>query len=128
MSSIFILKDEQRRENCIRYLKTVSLTKPLAVSISNKIHHSDNQRRYWHLLIGIIADFQGIHKDEMKYMLKLEWLPMRVVKSFSGKEYAMPISTKTLDKTQYAELITKTIMLGESLGLIMPSPSFWGLE
>lgn len=128
MSSVFILKDDRRRENCIKYLQSVSLSKPLTVTISNKEDKTRNQERYWHMLVGIIADHVGEKPKVMKMKLKLEWLPLESVKTLSGKEYLMPPSTRDLTKEEYSDLITRTLALGHELGLVMPPASFFGLE
>lgn len=128
MSSFFILKDEQRRENCLKYLKDVSIVKPLTVKISSKNEKSGNQERYWHMLVGILADYIGERSEVTKMRLKYEWLPLVTVTNLVGKEYIIPVSTTILTKEEYSELIEKTLALGTSLNLYLPPASHFGLE
>src|SRR3990167_98574 len=117
MSSIFILKDEERRENCIKYLQSVSLGKPLTVEISHKNRKTRNQESYWHMLLNVVAGHTGDEVDVLKMRLKFEWLPLDRVITMTGKEYMMPPTTRNLTKEQYADLITRTLALGHELAL-----------
>ena len=128
MSSIFILKDDERRDNCIKYLQSISLSKPLTVTISNNNRKSRNQESYWHKLIGIIAEHVGENPKSFKMKLKYEWLPLEPIKTMGGKEYLYPVTTRELTKAEYADLIARTLALGHELGLVMPLASFYGME
>ena len=128
MSSIFILKDEARRQNCISYLTEVSIFKPLTVTISTGNRKTRNQEAYWHMLMGFIADHTGDTPEVLKMKLKYEWLPLEPIKTLAGKEYLVPITTRNLTKMEYADLINRTIALGAELGLVMPLASFYGME
>jgi len=114
--------------NCIEYLKHVLIGKPLTVEISRTSKKSRNQERYWHMLIGIVADHTGDDPEILKMQFKYEWLPLRAVKTMSGKEYLIPPSTAGLTKEQYADLITRTLAIGHELNLVMPLASFYGME
>jgi hypothetical protein len=128
MSALFVLKDEQRRQNCIKYLQSVSIGKPLFVEISSKNRKTRNQESYWHMLLNVVAEHTGDEIDVLKMRLKFEWLPLERVITMTGKEYMMPPSTRNLTKEQYGDLINRTLALGHELGLVMPLSSFYGME
>lgn len=120
------LINEKVRDNLIKEIMSLPFNK-FEVSIK-KIGKSRQQEKYWHKLVGIVADFQGETPEEMKMKLKYDWLPLREVKTMSGKTYLYPISTVKLKKEQYTLLIEKTLVLGNILGLKLPRPSDLGCD
>lgn len=122
----FIITTEKVRNNAIKHL----LSLPLNVWQMDvkKISKSRQQEKYWHKLVGIIANHVGEDKEEFKMQLKYEWLHLHEVKTRNGDTYLYPESTAKLSKDKYAELITKTLALGMDLGLVMPRPEDLGMK
>jgi hypothetical protein len=85
------------------------------------------QRNFFHQCVRVISEFNGDEPEDIKMRLKYACLPLRSI-VVGDKTYMVPISTESLDRTQYSKLIDAALMLGSSLGLTMPSPSIQGLE
>lgn len=120
------LINEKVRDNLIKEIISLPFNK-FEVTIK-KIGKTRQQEKYWHKLVGIVADFQGEHPEEMKMKLKYDWLPLREIKTMSGEIYLYPVSTVKLKKEQYTLLIEKTLVLGNILGLKLPRPSDLGYD
>lgn len=128
MSAVFILKDEQRRSNLVNYVRSVSIIKPLLVTFASKFKRTENQNKYWHTLVGIIAEYRGEHPRETKLLIKYECLELRPIKTLRGEEYLVPVSTTQLDRQQFADLIDKTLAYAVSQGIIVPNEQYLGLD
>ena len=121
----FILRDDQRMENCIAYLRSEGLGKQVTIG---PVRKSRQQESYWHACLKIISDYMGEGIEDLKTRLKFEWLPLKQATGLNGKAIVYPVSTTGLDKKAYSELIDKTLLLGQQLGLTMPMASHFGLE
>lgn len=121
----YYLKSQDVVLNCISEIQTLALGK-YEVTIK-ETGRTRPQEKLFHKLVGIIAKHVGEDAEDFKLRLKYEWLPLQEIVS-KGETYLFPVSTTKITKEQYGQLITKTMALGASLGLVMPAAEHFGLE
>lgn len=124
----FILRNDTIRKNYEGFYRGLPTNKVWEISI--KPYRKDltaQQRRFFHQCVDIIADFNGDAPEDIKLRLKYACLPLREI-SVAGKSYMVPVSTESLTRSQYSEIIDAALLLGSTLGLVMPNPSLQGLE
>lgn len=126
MTDVFIIRNQQVFDNCLKTIHAIPRDKAFEIRISEP-NKSAAQRNYLHKLIDIVAAYIGERPEDLKDRLKLEWLPLHEVKA-NGQTYLMPPSTEKLTKVQYSLLIEKTLLLCSQLGLVVPDPAYYGYE
>ena len=83
------------------------------------------QRRFLHVLIGILAKGEGVSPDAMKMDIKRECFGSEMV-TVRGHEFEVIKSTTKAKKDEYSELIETTYRIGAFLGHVLPNPRFNG--
>ena len=121
----FIIRDEKRLQNCLQHLVNESMGQEVTIG---PIRKSRQQEAFWHACVKVISDYIGETPEETKLRLKYEFLPLKSITDLKGKPYLYPQETRSLDKKTYSELIDRTLMLGASLQLKMPTPDYYGLQ
>jgi hypothetical protein len=119
----FNLIDEKRIENCIAHIRQ---SQGMAVTIDKPKRSNPQNRLYW-MLINVIANEVGFTPDEMHERVKVEFLGVEE-KMVSGVKLIVPKSTAKLSTKQFTDLVDKVYILGDKLGIVLPQPSYWGLE
>lgn len=120
----FNLHDERILENCIQLLKREGLGQEVKIGPIRKSRQAEN---YFHACVKIIGDHIGEAPEETKLRIKYSVLPLKEIRTANGTVYLYPTSTADLSKGDYSKLIDATLMLGNELGLIMPTPDYYGL-
>lgn len=82
---------------------------------------SNEQRNFWHLLLGLIADETGYTKEEVKELVKKAHLGTKVIE-IGGIEKEVTESSESLAKTSYADLIDYTYRLAAEAEIVLPAP------
>lgn len=131
---IYVIRNAKILGNCVNHIQNLPSTKVWQVKITEaKKDLTAQQRNFFHQCVDIIADFNGDEPEDIKMRIKYAVLPLREIiieehKGFPVKTYMVPVSTESLTRKQYSELIDAALLLGSTLGLAMPSPSSQGLE
>lgn len=88
-----------------------------------KSTRSVQQNRLWWLYIGIIAKEIGYTKDELHEICKFKFLRKEKVNEKTGEVFEYCGSTAKLGKSEFGELVDKTIQwASESFNIILPAP------
>lgn len=85
------------------------------------------QRNYWHALLSILADYQGLPISDLKQQLKIRWLPLREAE-YDGNTYYIVPSSESITRDEYNMLIDNTQKVFEMLGVSYPSPEHYGID
>lgn len=120
---IYNLKSQEIINRCVDDIRT-SIGK--SVEIKEMKRSLPQNRLYWNLL-NILAKDMGYDSDTLHTTLKVRWLGVsrRIIE---GVEIVEPVSTTTLTTKQMTEYIDKIYELGAIMGIVLPNPSYWGLE
>ena len=122
----FITRDDAVKQRALEHIQ--SLEGVWNIEIKKHVKSKTaQQRRYWHKLLSIIADYRGMTLDEQKMEIKYKVLPLREIK-MRGERYLYPPSSESLTSKQYGELIDATLLIGGALELTMPHPDYYGLN
>jgi len=125
MEQTYILANDRVKANCITAI--AMLGEGWSVSIK-KPGKTNPQRSYWHMAIGIIAEYTGYTKEQTKYMIKEAVLGLETWKDNRGKVHTMVKASETLTKEDYSRLIDYTILAANKIGCVIPSPLEYGLD
>jgi hypothetical protein len=120
---LYVLKDEGVIERCIAGIR-LSLGKTVEIKTAKR--SLPQNRLYWNLLNVLSKDI-GMTPDELHEEIKVRFIGVET-KVIAGQVIRQPISTTTLDKKQFTELIDKVYALGAELNIVLPNPAFWGME
>lgn len=124
----FVIRDGKILTNCIQFIQGLPSHKEWSVIIKPyKKDLTGQQRRFFHQCVDVIAGFNGDSPEDIKMRIKYACLPLRKI-HVNGKTYMVPVSTESLTRSEYSTLIDAALILGSSLGLVMPNPSMQGLE
>ncbi len=83
-----------------------------------------SQNRYLHKIIGIMADAIGYSHAEMKQLLKDKFgLYDEAVNKRTGEVFRVYHSTANLSRKDFADFTEKIIILGNSYGINLMTPS-----
>lgn len=85
------------------------------------------QNAYFHVLLEELAPHTPFPPQELKELLKAEWLGFET-KVWRGKTYNVPIPSSSLDKRQYSLLLEKLLMLFAELGVQPQGRDYFGLQ
>jgi len=84
--------------------------------------HTDQQRKYWFVIMGIMAPHFGITKDEMHYAIKDKFI------GYDKDGLRIVPSIKSLNVKAMGELIDNALIFGRvDYGFILPDPSDYGI-
>lgn len=119
----FVIKNDDIAKRCCQAVMA-SLGKTVVIKETKRTNPQN--ALYWSVLT-IIAGELGMEPEELHDEIKVRFLGVkkRVV---HGQELIEPISTTTLSKKQFGELIDKVYALAGELNIKIPSPDYWGLE
>jgi hypothetical protein len=124
----FILKNSDIKKNYLGFFAQLPEHKIWEIRI--KEHKKDltgQQRNYFHKCVDVISDYTGDTPEDIKLRLKYATLPLRDV-VVGTKTYMVPVSTESLGRNEYSQLIDAVLILGQNLGLTMPTAQFYGYE
>jgi hypothetical protein len=122
----FIIKDEKIRQNAMRYLQNLEAGYMVEFKKAPK-GLTDQQRRYWHMLLGILADWKGEETEEVKQELKRRWGMYRIIE-FEGENVRELQTSEKLSRDEYAMCIEKTQQILMYLGINFPRPEELGMR
>lgn len=83
-----------------------------------KTRTNEQNRLYWKC-VSIIAEEQGLKKDDLHEILKRDFLGLIEVE-FKGRKYAITKSTAKLTTEDFSILLEKVYILGEQLNCKLP--------
>lgn len=81
------------------------------------------QRKFWHVLISIMAKELGYTVLEMKNILKVEIMGTEIVKDLKGNDLEQIPSSEACKRHGYSLLIDGTYPIAGELGINLPSPN-----
>lgn len=85
-------------------------------------HHSDAQRGYYHMCVGILANHLGMSHDECHEQILIEWAGSET-KEFMGREVQVPRARSSRLPTEaYSELIETMLRVAAWAGVVIPEP------
>lgn len=94
----------------------------IVVSVEKQYNkRSLNQNAYYHMCLGIIAEYTGDSPDELHRLFKGMFLPRKDI-VLNKKRYSLAGSTTELTKGQFAEYIMKISAEVALMGITLPSP------
>lgn len=106
--------------NLYRALKSLDLTKPKQITISDyKESKTNEQRNTFHKLCGLFGEATGYTKNEIKELVKAEVLDVTVV-TLAGREIEVRKSSEEVKRDEYSVLIETTYRLAAEAGVVLP--------
>jgi len=96
----------------------------VTISVSNKKENrSDQQNRYWWVLVTILAGELGYEKEEFHEILKYKFLKKSKVDHHTGEIYEYLESSAKLDKEEFGTLIENLHRWSaDTFGIVLPEP------
>jgi hypothetical protein len=123
--TLFSIRDDQVRANCLQHIKSLEPWKLYDVEIKEP-KKSRNQEKYVHMLWGILAKETGEDAQDLKDRVLLATFgPRELV--VNEKTYLLPVRSSELTKERYTRLIDATLMIFDQLNLQAPMPGYYGL-
>lgn len=129
----FILKNETVQQNCINHLLHVSLDgKTEVVFREHKSKRSLNQNALLWKYYEIIGNEIGYVPEDLHEMMKAKIFGTKELKTktLNGKPVTLNVpngTTTKLDTKQMTEFLEAVEMLAGELGIVLPSPAYYGL-
>lgn len=124
MKRIFIFQDGPResvKHGLHDCLKSLPADKKYRITVEDyKQDKTAEQRNFFHTLCEILGNETGYTKAEVKELCKLELMGTTVV-SVGGIEREVVISSETLKRDEYSQLIEMAYRLGAQAGISLPS-------
>lgn len=118
----YILVDEQRRQNAIKELEGVDISKPLEVTIKPyKKNRTNSQNNLMWMWLPDIAKHFGYTVEELHEVLKVRFLGIES-RMVDKQVLIQPISTTSLTTKQMAEYLTKIEVLAQANDIILRIP------
>lgn len=115
-------------KNVVHHLGNLHPEREFLVTIKpHRKNLTQNQRNYWHNILEILSNETGEDKETLKLRIKFAVLDLKEIR-VNGVSHLYPPSSENLNREEYSKLIEATITLGAELGIILPSPNFWGME
>ena len=96
--------------------------KRLEVRVKTLTQRSDQQNRYFHACVGIMANELGYDKEEMKEIVKYKFLLREKVDERTGELFKYIAETHKLNKEDFYELQQNLIRWAAELGIHLPTP------
>lgn len=88
---------------------------------------SDQQRKYAHMCIGIIAKEVGERPEHLKIRIKHSIGLIEEIYS-NGKVITVERSTEDLSRDEYGMFINTIKTLSMNLNIVLPEPNWYGME
>lgn len=118
----FILIDEQRRNNAIKYLRELDITKPIEVKFAvYKDKRSHEQNSLMWIYITHLASHCGYTPNQMHEELKVKFLGVDE-KVVAGQLIREIRSTTRLNTKEFTDYLREIEALALDYGVILPSP------
>lgn len=89
--------------------------------------HSDRQRRYYWAIVDIIRKHTGDIKSHLHAQFCAESIGVEWVKTSRGV-IAIIKSSSDISKEEYGQLIETATTRAFQLGVVLPAPSYYGME
>jgi len=119
---LYIIKDEQRRSNCISYIAEMPINKAQSVEIKQyRKNRSKSQNRTLWMWYNTIGEHIGMTPDDLHELLKVRILGT-VEKEVDGKTLVYPRSTTKLTTKEFGEFLDGVQMLAVELNCVLPIP------
>jgi len=96
--------------------------KRLQVVISLKSNRSNQQNKYFHSCIDILAKELGYDREEMKSIVKMKFLKREKIDEKTGEIFEYILKTSKLNKEDFSEMMDAFLNWSASLGCILPVP------
>lgn len=128
-SGEYIIRDEERRANCIAELQGLPLDKPWRVSIVRyrKKRSLPQLRLLWawyELVAGHIEEHTGCDREEIHEFAKAKFLAPKALE-ING-DWVETRSTKLLNSAEMSAFLDRIYAWATTeLGLILPTPGAW---
>jgi hypothetical protein len=89
------------------YLKQFA-GKEVSIDVKRKrSKRSDDQNRFFHSWVSLIAEHTGYSKDEMKDILKYKFLRIEEISDMTGETFVYTKNTSKLGKSEFADFCTE---------------------
>lgn len=130
----FTLTNSNVQQNCINHLLHVHLDgKTEVVFREHKSQRSLNQNALLWKWYTIIGNEIGYDAEDLHEMMKAKIFGTKKLKTktLDGKPVTLTVpngTTTKLDTKQMSEFIEAVEMLAGELGIVLPSPAYYGLE
>lgn len=119
---IYLLKNEEIKNNCLEHIK--NLSKDIVWDVEIKKHRKDRsqaQSRLMWMWLGIIGNDTGNSPENLHEILKLKFLGTEKIKSL-GYELEIPKSTTKLTTQEFTDYLDKIEGLALSIDIRLPHP------
>lgn len=114
--------------NVINAIRSLSQEGVLVVELSfKKLTRSHQQNRYFHKLVGLIAEYQGENPERVKRQIKHS-IGLIEKDMINGELITMIKSTADLTVDEFSQLIEQTISVCQYLDIQYPIPSHYGFD
>jgi hypothetical protein len=118
----FILRDAERRDRCLSFLRALNLSSLWSVKIEPyKPKRSDAQNRLYWAYINAIADQLDYDAEALHWLLKKNFLGFEVIEVL-GEKVIMPRSSTGLKVKEFADYLRKIEIFAGEKGLMLPNP------
>ena len=87
-----------------------------------KSKRSIQQNRYWWLAMTILGNELGYSKEETHELMKFKFLKRERVIEKTGEILEYIESTTTLNKSDFADMVTDMVRWAASMGIVIPLP------
>lgn len=126
---MYVVKNPTVKQHLMREIMDIKPSSGVVVTIThNSPNKTEAQRNYWHKLLEVLCRETGDSFDDRKDDIKCRVLGLIEKEDKNGiKRYCVP-SSERLSSAKYADLITATIMIFQTMGFEYPSPDYYGLE
>lgn len=89
-----------------------------------KKYRTPQQNKYYHVLVGIMAERLNMSHDEMHEIIRYKFLTQEYVHEETGEVFSRMKSTKELSKFEMADLIERLKMwAAQTFSLYLPEPN-----
>jgi len=118
----FILIDEQRRNNCIDFVKSLDLRSPIEVliNVAKKKRTTPQNKTMW-LWYRYISESTGYTEDELHEIFKAELIGYDVF-YYQGIPCLKPKSTTKLSTKGMTAFLERVGFIAQWLGIQLPYP------
>lgn len=118
----YIIKNKERLESCLSFLKTMNLNNPWSVQIElYKPKRSDAQNRLYWAYVNAIAMQLDFAPETMHWFLKKNFLGYEV-QDIMGEKVIVPNSTKKLRVADFIDYLRKIEIFASEKQLNLPNP------
>lgn len=123
MTGFFILRDEDRRQSALAYIRSLNLngrTLEVRVKPYKKNRTTAQNSLYW-MWLGVLADDLGYTEDDLHELFKARFLGVEE-KQIWGDTVYVARSTTRLTTQQFTEYLEKIEALALQMNITLPHP------